>query len=96
MNKKVTEHKALCDMLNTVYEQKQNAYGDRFGESYKEFGAIAPIVRIDDKVNRLKQLLVHNADQKVKDEPAWDTCLDAANYLIMLAIELKRGESDGL
>lgn len=85
---KIKHHRFICDMLSTVYEQKQNDYGDSFGESYKEFGATAPIVRIDDKVRRLKQLLIHNVEQQVSGESTIDTCMDLANYAIMLAIEL--------
>lgn len=90
MNNKLKEHKYICDMLHHMYEQKNCDYGDSFGESFQEFGAIAPIVRIDDKVRRLKRLLIHSLDQKVHDESEIDTCMDLANYSIMLAIELQQ------
>ena len=86
---KTEQHKQICEMMNKIYARKNSDYGDSFGESFKEFGAIAPIVRIDDKLRRLKQLLIHSADQCVDDEKVTDTCLDAANYLIMLAMELE-------
>ncbi len=86
---KYEKHKYICETLNHIYRSKNHDYGDSFGESFEEFGAISAIVRIDDKHRRLKQLLIHKTDQQVKDESAIDTALDMANYLIMLAMELE-------
>ncbi len=64
-------------MLET-YKAKNKDYGDSFSKSYKEFGLTAPVVRISDKVERLKSLT--KADAMVKDESIRDTFIDCANY----------------
>lgn len=86
---KVSQHKAIVEMMNKIYQQKQNDYGDSFGKSHKEYGAIAAIVRMDDKLNRAKELLLQGADRQVSDEKISDTLIDLANYSIMLAIEVR-------
>lgn len=82
---KSDQHKEICKNLYETYVKKNHDYGDSFGESYKDFGDISALVRITDKMNRLKTLI--RTDNKVKDESIDDTIKDMANYLIMWAIE---------
>lgn len=70
--------------LRNTYERKNTDYGNSFEESLDEFGAIAFVVRADDKMRRLKQLV--NNPAKVKDESFEDTVKDLANYCIMFAM----------
>ena len=84
---KIQMHKEICDSIHHLYECKNHDYGDSFGESFREFGFIAALVRMEDKFNRLKQL--HKNEAAVKDETMQDTLLDLANYSIMAALELK-------
>lgn len=74
------------DMLK-IYREKNADYGDSFSKSYKEFGIIAPVVRMSDKMERIKQLSKAE-DIKVKDESLRDTAIDLANYALMLVIEM--------
>jgi len=71
--------------LSEVYYAKNADYGDSFGASVKEWGLIAAVVRMDDKMRRLKQLVKQPA--KVK-ESMRDTLLDLANYAIMTIMEV--------
>lgn len=75
----------MREMLKT-YRDKNADYGDSFSKSYQEFGLTAPIVRMSDKIERLKSLT--KADAKVKDESIRDTLVDLANYAMMTVIEL--------
>jgi cysteinyl-tRNA synthetase len=84
---KVQAFKSTTEQMNRLYETKNADYGDSFGESVREFGAIAGLVRISDKFNRLKTLLRGNA-QQVQSESVEDTLMDLANYAIMLRMEL--------
>lgn len=86
MNK--TDKMALLmrEMLKT-YRDKNADYGDSFAKSYEEFGLTAPIIRISDKLERLKSL--SKAEAKVKDESIRDTLIDLANYAIMTVVELE-------
>lgn len=70
--------------LRDTYERKNKDYGNSFEESIDEFGSIAFVVRADDKMRRLKQLVQNEAN--VKDESFDDTVRDLANYCIMYAM----------
>lgn len=88
MTDKVTRHKELCNLLNLIYEQKNNDYGDSFHSSFIEYGPIMSCIRLGDKFNRFKSL-AKGTNQAVKDESIKDTLLDLANYAIMTIIELE-------
>lgn len=82
---KVDIHKNICITLNNTYKAKNADYGDSFASLREEFPD-AILIRLTDKLNRLKTL-VRGADQKVKDESIDDTLLDLANYCIMELVE---------
>jgi hypothetical protein len=84
-------HSEICKELNNIYQKKNADYGDSFGKGFKEHGMIMAVIRLEDKLNRIKQLIRHEAN--VKDESLADTLLDLSNYSIMTLIEL-RGEQD--
>ena len=73
------------EMLRT-YIAKNNDYGNSFGESLDEFGIVASVVRVGDKMNRIKSLSKKEAE--VKNESIRDTLLDMANYAIMTVMWL--------
>lgn len=84
----VTDHESICKELNNIYKTKNADYGNSFSESYQEWGITSAVVRMDDKMRRLKQLAKHDA--QVKDERMEDTLLDLANYAIMTLGELRK------
>lgn len=79
--------KDLTNQLLKIYMDKNADYGDSFSKSYKEFGIIAPVVRMNDKMERVKQLS-KSGDRKVKDEFLKDSLIDLANYALMTVIEI--------
>lgn len=85
--------KYLTDHILQIYVQKNADYGDSFSKSYKEFGIIAPVVRMSDKMERIKQLSKVE-DVKVKDESIRDTLIDLANYALMTAVEIDLEEEE--
>lgn len=87
-NGQVTNHKEVCNLLNEIYEKKNKAYGNSFGDTYKDLGIISAVTRISDKFNRLKTL-AKNKDINQGDESIADTLLDMANYCIMTYMELQ-------
>ena len=89
---KALEHEKLCKELNTIYIAKNHDYGDSFGKSYKEYGAIMAAIRLEDKLNRFKTLIKNDA--KVNDESLIDTLKDMANYALMSVIEME-SEANG-
>lgn len=88
---KVQRFKEITSDMAETYERKNNDYSDSFGQSIREFGFVAGVVRISDKFNRLKSLL-SGKEQKVNDESVQDTLLDMANYCIMLKMEMENGQ----
>lgn len=84
----VQRFREITARMADTYERKNADYGNSFGESIGEFGAVAGVVRIGDKFNRLKNLIKNPDSQRVNDESVSDTLLDMANYCIMLHIEL--------
>lgn len=91
MEDKVRKHERICKELNEIYERKNKDYGDSFGKSFIEYGMTMPCIRIEDKLQRVKNL-VRNGSASVNDESIEDTLLDLANYAIMTLIE--RGYAD--
>lgn len=85
----VVQFKRITEEMASTYERKNQDYGNSFSQSVAEHGAIAGIVRIGDKYNRLKTLCRADSVQHVNDESVRDTLLDLANYAIMLAMEFE-------
>ena len=87
-------HEQTCKLLNEVYVKKNRAYGDSFNRSIDDFGYVAALVRINDKLERLKTLLKTN--EVCQEEPTKDSALDLANYAIMLYMRLLKdsGQSE--
>lgn len=90
----VLRFKRITEEMADTYRRKNADYGNSFSQSFAEHGAIAGIVRIGDKYNRVKQLLLNDAVAQVNNESAVDSLLDMANYAIMLAMEIQNKTSD--
>lgn len=87
---KVEQHSIIAQKLTELYERKNADYGDSFGKSYAEYGLAMPCIRLEDKLNRLKNLSLRGSKQRVNDESIRDTLMDLANYAIMTIIEIDR------
>lgn len=85
---KVRHHADICEELNEIYARKNHDYGDSFGKGYAEYGMVMAVIRLEDKLNRLKSLI--KAESLVKDESINDTLMDLANYAIMTVMERER------
>ena len=86
---KVIKFVEITEQMNKTYQNKNNDYGDSFGESINKYGLISALTRISDKFNRLESLIL-NGNQTVTDEKLADTLLDLACYSIMTIIELEK------
>lgn len=85
--------RSITRRMEEIYEEKNHDYGNSFDQSLQEFGLTASIVRMGDKINRIKSL--SNKDIKVKDESIKDTLLDLANYAIMTILWLNNKDKEG-
>lgn len=73
--------------LSDLYHRKNHDYGDSFRKSLEEFGLVAAVVRMSDKMERVKTLS-KGQKAEVRDEKIRDTLVDLANYAIMTVMEL--------
>ena len=87
MERSVDMHKNICAELNDIYESKNADYGDSFSKTFAEYGMVAPLLRLEDKLSRLKSLYKKGV-QQVKQESVRDTLIDLANYAILTVMEL--------
>lgn len=78
--------KQIANGLTELYERKNADYGNSFSKSYEEFGMTSTIVRLSDKLERLKTLSKKEA--QVKDESIQDTVMDIAVYAMLTLMEL--------
>ena len=87
------------NMQNAHYEllktfvNKNADYGNSFESSLEEYGLIAALIRMEDKIGPLRTLI--KSEAKVKDESISDTLRDLSNYALMASVWvdelLKRG-----
>jgi hypothetical protein len=83
---------SVLDEMKELHAKKDKDYGSAFHKSFEEFGATAGVVRLNDKMERVKSL-VKNGKAEVKDESLLDSLKDAACYAVMLYVELKNKDN---
>ena len=75
-----------CDMLKHFLLTKNSAYGNSTSQPIRIFSQLSPIegilVRIDDKLSRLKF-----GSTDAKDQISEDTVTDLIGYLILLQVQ---------
>lgn len=80
----------IAEDIAVLYEKKDKAYGNSFGETFRKLGIVSAVTRISDKYNRLCNL-VTNADVDNLGESIEDTLKDMAAYCIMTLMALRNG-----
>ena len=89
-------HKAtfesVLDEMKELHAKKDKDYGSAFHKSFEEFGVTAGVVRLNDKMERVKSL-VKNGKAEVKDDSLLDSLKDLGCYAVMLYVELKNKEN---
>ena len=78
----------ITNQMHDTYIKKNHDYGNSFDKSMDEFGMTSAVIRMNDKLERLKTL--SKKESMVKDESVQDTLLDLANYAIMTVMYLKK------
>lgn len=81
-------HESLCEDLHDLYVRKNADYGDSF-RKVREDIPNAILVRLSDKMNRLKTLMTKPKGESpmVTDESIDDTLMDIANYALLEMVE---------
>ena len=78
----------ITEQMADLYEKKNKDYRNSYSKSIERYGAVAGLVHISYKFNRLENLML-NGECEIKDESIKDTLMDLANYAIMLYMEVK-------
>ena len=84
-----TTMKTQYDGQYDTFCRKNHDYGNSFEESLDQFGIIASLVRMQDKMLRLQSLTEDSKTQQVGSESLLDTLEDLSNYAAMTACWLK-------
>lgn len=88
LTKKQATIRSLCGELADTLVSKNHDYGDSVHDTYMEYGPVSFLVRIADKINRIKQLS-DGVVPSVGNEKLKDTVMDLAGYAILFAAELE-------
>lgn len=80
------------DELLQTFVDKNADYGNSFESSLEEYGLIAALIRMDDKMGRLRTLI--KSEAKVKDESISDTLRDLSNYALMASVWFDHKDDD--
>lgn len=81
----------IAEEIAQLYELKDAAYGNSFGDTYNKLGLFSAATRITDKNNRLCRL-VTNPHIDDLGESIEDTLKDMAAYCIMALMNLRNEE----
>lgn len=87
------DYNSVCKEIAELLDQKNTAYGTSVSDTFNDYGLTSYIIRLQDKVNRLKTL-DKNKEISLGDEKIEDTLLDLAGYAI-LAISQLRNYKEG-
>ena len=83
---KVSRFKQITNEMVNLYERKNSDYGSSVNDTYKKYGMVSYLVRMEDKMNRIRNIVL-NGNQKVEDERIKDSLLDLAVYSVLALIE---------
>lgn len=75
----ISDHNEIINSNQELFKMKNNDYGC----SYEDFGLLGIIVRLNDKINRIKVIINKKTEQKVKDENIKETINDLYNYCVI-------------
>ena len=79
----------IAKEIAELVEKKDKDYNSAFSKTLKEYGNVAYFLRIDDKLNRLKNLMLNNNNAEVK-ESVEDTLKDIVGYTLLMLKEIKK------
>jgi hypothetical protein len=81
-----------CDELARTLIRKNHDYGNSVEEQFNEYGETSLIIRLEDKLRRLKNLIKNKS--MVKSEKKAETWIDAAGYSVLAYIIHSENEKE--
>ena len=85
----VERFKQITEEMQDLCKRKNSDYGSSVNDTYKKYGMVSYLVRMEDKINRIRNLVL-NKNQKVEDEKIRDTLMDLSSYCILAIIDLEQ------
>lgn len=85
-----------CESVEELLKKKNHDYGNSFSLQFEKYGIMSAIIRMDDKMRRLENL-VKGSEARVVDESIEDTLQDLVGYGTLALVELQKlkEESNG-
>lgn len=77
----------IYDSLIEVLVSKQLDYGTSFKKNWRRYGPIYVSTRLDEKMDRLRNLLL--SGDKLRNESVKETLTDVVGYGLLAILELK-------
>lgn len=87
INEKLKKLKEIHQQEEALYSERNEKYGDSFAKTFKEYGKSVALIRLEDKLNRAKNLISQGLEGS-DGESLIDTLKDLSNYANMTIIEL--------
>lgn len=92
-NEKLKVLKSIHQKEEALYAERNQRYGDSFSSTYNKRGPAALLIRLEDKLSRVDNLL-SNGLMESDGESVIDTLMDLSNYANMGIMELM-GQMEG-
>ena len=87
---KEDEFTAITEKMHIIYLKKNHDYGKSFDKTMDEFGLTSAVIRMNDKLERLKTL--RTTISEITAESIDDTLMDLASYAVMTLMYLHKKE----
>lgn len=81
----------ICNRMVETNIRKSNDYGASYQNLIKEFGDVAAVIPLQNKLDRIKNII--RKDGEVHNESLRDSVLDLACYAVMYLVELESKEN---
>ena len=88
----MTKFETITKEMLELYKNKNADYGSSVNDTYKKYGMVSYLVRMEDKLNRARTL-VQKQTQNVADEKLRDTLIDLSVYSVLAIIEMEKEEN---
>lgn len=89
----IEKFRIITAEMASLYERKNSDYGNSIHDTFVKYGPAAYLVRMEDKINRVRTLTL-NKEQQVETEKVRDTLIDLANYSILMLMELEEANKE--
>ena len=80
---------SIAKEIAEMVEKKEEDYNNSFSKTLHKYGNVAYFIKVDDKLNRLKYMLLDNKDVE-PNENVEDTLKDIIRYSLLMLKEIKK------